>query len=78
MMVGQLKILEQRKNELHEKVRDLQEREQLKNDNTTVAKKEFDKLVVEFQHLQSELAKKDQAIKIIDSERDELQNILDQ
>jgi hypothetical protein len=34
--------------------------------------------VVEYQQLQAELAKKDQAIRLIDSERDELQNVLDQ
>jgi hypothetical protein len=77
-MVAQLKVLEQRKNDLHEKVRELQEREQLKNDTSTVARKEFDQLLANNHQLQAELARKDQALRIIDGERDELQEVLDQ
>jgi chromosome segregation ATPase len=77
-MVGQLKALEQRKAELHEKVRDLQERDMQKNDCTTVARKEFDKLLAENSQLKAEVARKDHSLRIIDAERDQLQAELDQ
>jgi chromosome segregation ATPase len=77
-MVAQLKALEQRKAELHEKVRDLQEREMQKNDSTTVARKEFDKVLAENSQLKAEVARKDHSLRIIDAERDQLQAELDQ
>lgn len=38
-MVNQIRVLEQRKNELHEKVKELQEREQFISDNRTITRK---------------------------------------
>jgi chromosome segregation ATPase len=77
-MVMQLKALEQRKNDLHEKVRELQERDQVKNDSSTVARKEFDRLLAENAQLKADLARKDQSLRLIDGERDQLQAELDQ
>lgn len=66
-----------RKNELHEKVRELQEREQLKNDSTVVVRKDFDRLLAENTSLKADLAKMEQSLRMMDREYDELQNQLD-
>lgn len=44
-MANQIKILEQRKNQLHEKVKELQERSHMQMEGNSEYKREFDDLL---------------------------------
>lgn len=77
LMVGQIRVLEQRKNELHQKVKQLQERDQVSTDEKTLTRQEVDQLMGECEQLKRTVAKKDQHIRQMDIDRDELQNELD-
>lgn len=77
LMVGQIKVLEQRKNELLEKLKLQQEKEAQQLQDRSGCRKDIDQLVARTQELERALALKDQALRTMDCERDELQNELD-
>ena len=77
LMVGQIKVLEQRKNELLEKLKLQQEKEAQQLQDRSGFRKDIDQLVARTQELERALALKDQALRTMDCERDELQNELD-
>ncbi|CAM6006287.1 unnamed protein product [Sphagnum balticum] len=77
MMAGQIRLLENRKLELTEKIRNLQDEVGAREGKGGEWRKEAEDLSRRCEELQVALAQKDRAVLLIDGERDELQNELD-
>ena len=69
-MAGQIKILQDRKNELHEKVKELQQRAHVQLEGSSINRRELDELITKNEELAAQLGRKDQALRRIDAEKD--------